>query len=146
MATELKNNAMKLAKWTAASILAGADQMRIGYVSREHPGNPHSHKILGTQLYMVREFSHQVSLDVGNMWGIFKWLVQLVRRQGASMASDGNFDSFVGKFVLLKTEVSSLRLYSVPMEWGDDDESEEESDDDDEDDDEGAAGGAGGAR
>ena len=36
LATELKNNSCKLAKWTAQSILCGADQMKIGYVSRVH--------------------------------------------------------------------------------------------------------------
>jgi hypothetical protein len=30
LATELKNNSCKLAKWTAQSILAGADQMKLG--------------------------------------------------------------------------------------------------------------------
>lgn len=30
LATELKNNSAKLAKWTAQSILSGADQMKIG--------------------------------------------------------------------------------------------------------------------
>jgi len=34
LATELKNNSAKLAKWTAQSILAGADIMKVGYVSR----------------------------------------------------------------------------------------------------------------
>lgn len=30
LATELKNNSAKLAKWTAQAILAGSDQMKIG--------------------------------------------------------------------------------------------------------------------
>ncbi len=33
LATELKNNSFKLAKWAAQSILAGADVMKIGYVT-----------------------------------------------------------------------------------------------------------------
>lgn len=33
VATEMKNNSCKLAKWTVQSILAGADLMKIGYVS-----------------------------------------------------------------------------------------------------------------
>lgn len=37
IATELKNNANKLAKWTVQSLLAGADQMKLGYVTRAHP-------------------------------------------------------------------------------------------------------------
>lgn len=34
VATEMKNNSCKLAKWTVQSVLAGADQLKIGYVSR----------------------------------------------------------------------------------------------------------------
>lgn len=34
VATEMKNNSCKLAKWTVQSILAGADLMKIGYVIR----------------------------------------------------------------------------------------------------------------
>lgn len=32
VATELKNNSFKLAKWTAGAILAGSDQLKFGYV------------------------------------------------------------------------------------------------------------------
>lgn len=37
MMTELKNNAFKLAKWAAQSILAGADLMKIGYAPPHPP-------------------------------------------------------------------------------------------------------------
>merc|ERR1711865_1167842 len=36
LATELKNNSNKLAKWTLQALLAGADLMKLGYVSRVH--------------------------------------------------------------------------------------------------------------
>ena len=35
LANELKNNSFQLAKWTAQSLLAGADQMKIGFVSQK---------------------------------------------------------------------------------------------------------------
>lgn len=50
LATELKNNANKLAKWTAAALVAGADMIKLGYVSRSHPRDNHNHLILGTQV------------------------------------------------------------------------------------------------
>lgn len=50
LATELKNNANKLAKWTAAALVAGADMIKLGYVSRAHPRDSHNHVILGTQV------------------------------------------------------------------------------------------------
>eukprot|EP00959_Pyramimonas_sp_CCMP1952_P348548 7301591-Pyramimonas_sp.AAC.1 len=37
IATELKNNANKLAKWTVQALLGGADQIKFGYVTRAHP-------------------------------------------------------------------------------------------------------------
>ena len=40
IATELKNNANKLAKWTYEALLAGADQLKLGFVSRTHPKDP----------------------------------------------------------------------------------------------------------
>jgi len=49
LATELKNNANKLAKWTAAALVSGADMIKLGYVSRNHPRDNKNHVILGTQ-------------------------------------------------------------------------------------------------
>ena len=37
IATELKNNANKLAKWTCCAMLAGADALKLGFVTRNHP-------------------------------------------------------------------------------------------------------------
>merc|ERR1712216_744870 len=48
IATELKNNANKLAKWTCCALLAGADIMKLGFVSRAHPKDPANHVILNT--------------------------------------------------------------------------------------------------
>ena len=37
IATEMKNNSSKLARWAVQSILAGAEQMKMGYVSSSPP-------------------------------------------------------------------------------------------------------------
>ena len=50
LATELKNNANKLAKWTAAALVTNVDMIKLGYVSRAHPRDPNNHVILGTQV------------------------------------------------------------------------------------------------
>ncbi len=50
LATELKNNANKLAKWTATALVAGVDTIKLGYVARAHPRDPHHHVILSTQV------------------------------------------------------------------------------------------------
>ena len=39
LATELKNNSCKLAKWTVCSLLANSDQIKFGYVTSAIPNN-----------------------------------------------------------------------------------------------------------
>lgn len=50
LATELKNNANKLAQWTAGALVAGIDVIKLGYVSRAHQRSPAHHVILSTQV------------------------------------------------------------------------------------------------
>ena len=69
LATEMKNNACKLAKWTVQSLLAGSAQLRLGYVSRVAPNNPSSHVVLGTQSFTPQELATQISLNANNSWG-----------------------------------------------------------------------------
>ena len=116
LATELKNNSCKLAKWTAQSILAGADQMKIGYVSRANKSNPYEHVILATQFYKPKEFAQQTTVSLNNMWGIVKMLVDLF----------SNKDS--GKYVIMRDPNKPiLRVYSVPADtFEEEDESEVE--------------------
>ena len=90
LATELKNNSCKLAKWTAQSILAGADQMKLGYVTRVANTNAYDHTILATQTFKPKELAQQINLSINNMWGIVKMLCELVLNKPD------------GKYVLLK--------------------------------------------
>lgn len=50
LATELKNNANKLAKWTAAALISGVDFIKLGFVSRNTPRDIKNHSILATQV------------------------------------------------------------------------------------------------
>ena len=72
LASELKNNSFKLAKWTAQSILAGASQMKVGFVSRKKPKNSYDHVILSTQSFRPQDFANQITLNQGTMWGIMR--------------------------------------------------------------------------
>ena len=120
LATELKNNSCKLAKWTAESLLAGAHLMKLGYVSRKNPKEPAEHAVLATQFFKPKELAMQINMSTVNMWGIVKMLCDLV------MAQED------GKFVLLKDPNKGMaRLYRVPLETFevDDDEEEEEEED-----------------
>jgi len=102
LATELKNNACKLARWTASALLGGADQMKLGYVSRVHPKEAGAHVVLATQTHKPRDFAGQINLNVNNMWGIAKTVVDMVKALPT------------GRYVLVKDPSKPLlRLYDV---------------------------------
>ena len=105
LATELKNNANKLAKWTCQALLAGADMMKIGYVARVHPRDNFNHVVLTAQTHKPRDFAAQINLNVANMWGIFKAIVELCRKLPD------------GRYLLVKdANKPLLRLYEVAGE------------------------------
>jgi translation initiation factor 3 subunit D len=111
LATELKNNSFKLAKWTAQSILAGADQMKIGFVSRSNPKLPHEHVILATQFYRPVDFAQQITLQESQMWSVFGFFVNLLLKQED------------GKYVLMRhPNKPTLQLFQVPPNTFDDEE------------------------
>lgn len=115
LATELKNNSAKVARWTAQSILSGADQMKVGYVSRARPNEVYEHQILATQFFKPKDLATQINLSVPNMWGVVKMLSELL------MSKDD------GKYVLLKDpNKATLRLYSVPLSTFEETEQEEQ--------------------
>ncbi|GJN87668.1 hypothetical protein Rhopal_000623-T1 [Rhodotorula paludigena] len=114
VATEMKNNSSKLARWAVQSVLAGAEQMKMGYISRANPRDASRHTILGTQWYKPREFAAQMNVNLANGWGIVRTIADLCFKQPE------------GKFVLLKDPNKPLiKLYRVPVdsfgEGGDDD-------------------------
>ncbi|KAL8768724.1 MAG: hypothetical protein Q9209_005142 [Squamulea sp. 1 TL-2023] len=103
VATEMKNNSCKLARWTVQSILARADVMKLGFVSRVTPKAADRHVILGVMGYDPRKFAEQMNLNLSNGWGIVRTIIDMVR----SMKD--------GKYVLVKDPNKSLlRLYEVP--------------------------------
>ena len=115
LATELKNNSFKLAKWTAASLLSGADQMKIGFVSRTSPKNAYEHVILATQFYRPKDFTTQISLSEGQMWAMMRMFIQLMQKHPE------------GKYVLMRDpNKATLRLFSVPPNTFEEEEEEEE--------------------
>ncbi|OMO65217.1 Eukaryotic translation initiation factor 3, subunit 7 [Corchorus olitorius] len=105
LATELKNNANKLAKWTAQALLASADLMKLGYVSRVHPRDHFNHVILAVVGYKPRDFAAQINLNTSNMWGIVKSIVDLCMKLNE------------GKYVLVKDPSKpQVRIYEVPAD------------------------------
>ena len=122
LATELKNNSNKLAKWTLQAMLAGVDLIKLGYVSRHHTRDSFNHVILGTQSYKPKEFAPLINLNIGNAWGILKAIVDLCLQLPE------------GRYLLLKDPNKPVvRFYSVPTDAFDEPEEAEplpEEDDD----------------
>lgn len=121
LATELKNNSCKFGRWAAQSILAGADVMKLGYVSRNVRTNPYQHSILATQYFKPTDLAKQIAMTLPGMWGVIKMICDLMMRQED------------GKYVLLKDPNKPiLRLYSVPPKSFESDDDSEEDDSEEE--------------
>jgi translation initiation factor 3 subunit D len=115
LATELKNNSCKVAKWTAQSLLSGASQMKIGYVSRISSNNAEDHTILATQFFKPKDLALQINLSITNVWGIIKMICELLLNKPD------------GKYVILKDPNKAIiRIYSTPLSTFEDEEEEEE--------------------
>ncbi|KAL4920815.1 eukaryotic translation initiation factor 3 subunit D [Aspergillus aurantiobrunneus] len=118
VATEMKNNSCKLARWTTQAILAKADGMKLGFVSRSNPRSATGHVILGIAGYKPREFAAQMNLNLGNGWGIVRTIVDRIRALDANEDEDK-----VSKYILVKDPNRPvLRLYSVPATTFEEDE------------------------
>ncbi|KAJ7639503.1 eukaryotic translation initiation factor 3 subunit D [Roridomyces roridus] len=116
VATEMKNNSCKLAKWTVQSVLAGADLMKIGYISRAAPRDNTRHVILSTASMRPTEFAGQLNVSLANGWGIVRTVTDMCMKMPE------------GKYVLVKDPNKPvIRLYAVPLATftGEDDEGDD---------------------
>ena len=103
LATELKNNSNKMARWAAEALLAGVDIIKLGYVSRSMPKDNKNHVLLGTQLSKPKDLAQQMNLNMDNSWGIVRAVVDLCMK-----LKDG-------KYLIVKDPNKQLlRLYEVP--------------------------------
>lgn len=129
VATEMKNNSCKLARWTTQAILAKADAMKLGFVSRANPKSATSHVILGVVGYKPREFAAQMNLNLANGWGIVRTIVDLIRSMDDDEEEGGEEESAdkIKKYVLVKDPNKPvIRLYSVPPNTFEEEENTEE--------------------
>jgi translation initiation factor 3 subunit D len=116
IATEIKNNRNKLAKFTISSLLAGADSMKIGFVARNSRTDSENHQIIGVAPFPPANFATQLALSDKNIWGILKWLIELVRKHARNLQEDVPDEEFAAKFVLLRdANKPAVFLYAVPF-------------------------------
>lgn len=81
VATEMKNNSAKLARWAVQSVLAGAETMKLGFISRANAKDPQRHAIVGVQSHKPKDFAGQMAISLANGWGIVRMLVDLCMAQ-----------------------------------------------------------------
>lgn len=124
VATEMKNNSCKLARWTTQALLAKADMMKLGFVSRANPRSSAAHVLLGVVGYKPRDFAVQMNLNTSNGWGIVRTVIDLVKSLGKNDEDEEEDGSEkVKKYVLVKDPNKPvLRLYDVPLNTFEEDE------------------------
>ena len=89
----------------AAAMLAGADLIKYGFVSRVNPKTADRHVLLATGVYKPNEFAPLINLNLMNAWGILKAVIDLC----LSLEE--------GKYLLLKDPNKPVvRFYSVPTD------------------------------
>ncbi|CAJ0932778.1 unnamed protein product [Ranitomeya imitator] len=121
IATELKNNSYKLARWTCCALLAGSEYLKLGYVSRYHVKDSSRHVILGTQQFKPSEFANQINLSMENAWGILRCVIDICMKLDE------------GKYLILKDPNKQvIRIYSLPDGTFSSDEDEDDEDEEEE--------------
>ncbi|KAK0190470.1 eukaryotic translation initiation factor 3 subunit D [Armillaria mellea] len=117
VATEMKNNSAKLARWALQALLAGAEVLKVGYVSRVSARDNTRHVVLSAAGMRPAEFAAQLNVGVSNGWGVVRCVADVCLALGE------------GKYVLVRDPNKPVvRLYGVPMGTFVGDEEEGEAD------------------
>ncbi|KAI9297601.1 translation initiation factor eIF-3, subunit D [Neoconidiobolus thromboides FSU 785] len=103
VATEMKNNNCKLTRWAVQAILANANLLKLGWVSRINPKDNRRHQILTTMQYRPNDFVSQMNFQFSSGWGIVYAIVRLCLTLEE------------GKYILVKDPIKPIvKLYSIP--------------------------------
>ncbi|OHT05590.1 hypothetical protein TRFO_26589 [Tritrichomonas foetus] len=97
---ETNANAAKVARWVANALLAGIDAVMVGYVARKSPSSVSPHVLLGVERHGTEKFAADVSLRVGNMYGVLHSVF------GALMVAHS------GKYIFVK-EARAKRTFHI---------------------------------
>eukprot|EP00741_Cyanophora_paradoxa_P008925 tig00000142_g8639.t1 len=120
MATEIRNNASKVARWASQALLSGVAQIKLGFVTRIHPRDPYRHSILAVQLYRPKEFATRINFNFSNGWGVLKKVLDILLANPE------------GKYLILKDPANPVvRIYRVPDDTFEPSEDEGNPEDDD---------------
>merc|ERR1712066_865936 len=128
LATEMKNNSFKVARWIMQSRLAGAESIKLAFVTRENTKDDKSHLLVNMESYSPEELAVQAGLNMDNCWGILKHILDVLK----NAKKDGAY------YIVRNPNEKEINFYRVPDEdsdesgSGEEGESGEEENDDDE--------------
>lgn len=115
VAAEMKKNLNKLSRWTVESILSGAANIKIGFVSRQTPRTIPSTLSLVLSARYLHNLPARSTLRLQMVGGIVKSIVNIVA------ALDD------GKYVLMKDpNAPIIKIYSVPLNTFEEEDNDEE--------------------
>lgn len=85
-------------------MIAGVENIKIGFVTRTSPDSNERHNILNIQTFKVRDLGIQIGLREDNAWGIVRAVLDLVMSQPD------------GKYTLIKDPVKpEIKLYHTQV-------------------------------
>jgi translation initiation factor 3 subunit D len=108
LSQELTDNANRVSKWAFQSMLAGADNMKIVFVTRQKLMNNEKHQILGTSTISTQKFIDLISYKLDECWSNVKYVVDYFEKQED------------GEYIIIRDPIkSSLKIYRKNYEGED---------------------------
>jgi len=117
LATEMKNNSFKVSRWIMQSALAGADSIKLAFVTREKVTENNNHLLVNMESYTPDELAMQAGLNMDNCWGILKNIIDTLKTQ-----AEGEY------YIIRNPNEKELNFYRVPEDSGSEESGEEGSD------------------
>ena len=105
LAIEMKNNAYRLARYVSELLISAADELRLGFVSRQNTKNSYRHAVLMVKQYDLKTFSDSITVKPRNLWGSLKILIDRLRQ-----LDDGHF------LMLRDANKPVIHIYAVPAD------------------------------
>ena len=105
LAVEMKNNAFRLARYVSEMAISGADEVKLGFVSRVNSRNSYKHAVLLVKSYDPDTFASSINMRVKALWGSLKVLVDRLRAM-----DDGTY------LLWRNPNKPSIHVYSVPSD------------------------------
>ena len=110
LSQELTDNINRVSKWALQSLLAGADNMKIVFVTRQKLSNNKKHAILGASTISTQKFIDLIGLKFDDAWSNVRYIVDFFERQAD------------GEYLIIRDPIKGcLKIFRME-EQGDDNE------------------------